>query len=147
MTNGTWKRTTRHADCARCEEAAQCAEDWARERDLTETKHHIESGTTKHWGRAVYTVPDPKPFTFKFDAITGVYMAAALREKAEAELAEADEKETLAFGGGPLTDMYDVQAMHARNRAKLLEDAAKDIHSMVHNRLVEDFTKAIPLEG
>lgn len=144
MAKGTWKLTTRHGDCARCDEAAQFAQEWAKSRNHTDAKHHIEAGNAKHWGRAVYVIPDPKPFTFKYDALVGVYMAAALREKAEAELAEAEEKEALAFGGGPLTDMYDTQALHARNRAKLLEDAAKEIHTTVHNQLVADFAKVIP---
>lgn len=147
MADGKWKTTTKHGDCARCDEAAQFAQEVAQRRKLTEVKHHIETGNAKHWGSAVYTVPDPKPFTFKYGPITGVYVAAALREKAQAERAEAEEKEALAFAGDPLSEMYDLQALHANNRAKLLEDAAEEIHATVHNQLVADFTKAIPEEG
>lgn len=89
----------------------------------------------------------PKPFTFKYDATGGILIASALREKAEAETTEAEELETLAFGGGPETDFHELKALQARNRARVLQEAADDIRKTVHNALVEDFDKAFKRQG
>jgi hypothetical protein len=86
-------------------------------------------------------------FTLEYDAITGLYMVEALRAKAEAETAEAEELETLAFGGGPETDFNDVKALQARNRARLLQKAADKIHKAVHAELVSNFDEAFKRQG
>lgn len=93
--------------------------------------------------------PKAKPFNFEYDATTGIYIVAALREKAKAELLEASQMEDANFSGDPLaeTGFYDMKAMHAHNRAKLLMDAADEIHKTVHEELVRNFDAAFERLG
>ena len=84
-------------------------------------------------------------FTYTFDATTGIGMAYALLEKADAELKEAEENERMAAlqEGQGLGELYQLQALQARNRAKLLKDAGTAIKRDIHEALVADFGRAI----
>lgn len=135
--------TTRHKNCVRCDEAAQFAKNLVETTELTEAKHHIEAGSAKHWGHAAHA--PAKPFNFAFDAITGIYIVEALREKARKERQEASAHITNAgITVGAESDFHALKMTQAANRAKLLEDAAAEIKKTVHGALVDDFTKAIP---
>lgn len=135
--------TTRHKNCVRCDEAAQFAKNLVETTELTEAKHHIEAGSAKHWGHAAQA--PAKPFNFAFDAITGIYIVEALREKARKERQEASAHITNAgITVGAESDFHALKMTQAANRAKLLEDAAAEIKKTVHGALVDDFTKAIP---
>jgi hypothetical protein len=84
-------------------------------------------------------------FTHEFDATTGIYMAYALLEKADAEQKEAEENDRMAAlqKGTGLGNLYEVKALQARNRAKLLRDAGTAIKTDIHNALVADFGRAL----
>lgn len=84
-----------------------------------------------------------KPFTFKYDAPEGVYIAAALREKAAAETAEAEELETKAFHGSLMSDTHEMRAHEARSRAALLSQAADAIHTPVRKAAAADMETAL----
>lgn len=134
--------TTRHKNCARCEAAAQFARETAKATGQMDVKHHIEKGNERHWGRAV--AAPAKPFSFQYDAITGVFVVEALEEKAKAERKAAKAYRMNAEAEAGLKVLYEEQARLADNRAQLLEDAAKEIHATYHQGLVEDFANAIP---
>lgn len=87
----------------------------------------------------------PKPFNFEYDAITGIYIVAALREKARAERQEAREHHGKTEG--KLSDHYALLMVQAQNRAKLLTDAADEIHQTVHAELVRNFDAAFERMG
>lgn len=75
-----------------------------------------------------------KPFTLRYDAIEGIYIAAALREKADAER-ELSKELRVSHGG--------VGAAQADNRAGLLRLAADRVHEPVKAQLAEDMGNAI----
>ncbi len=138
--------TTRHKDCARCDEAAQFAKNLVETTELTEAKHHIEAGSAKHWGHAAQG--PAKPFNFAFDAVTGIYMVEALREKARKERQEASAHITNAgITVGAESDFHALKMTQATNRAKLLEDAAAEIKKTVHEELVRNFDAAFERMG
>lgn len=84
-------------------------------------------------------------FTFKFDTTTAIYVAYAVLEKADREDRHADELRGQADASDSgLAEMLGLQALQARNRAKLLRDAGKTIKRDVHNGIVGDFIKSIP---
>lgn len=87
-------------------------------------------------------------FTLEYDAITGILMVEALREKAEADILEAEADEESAFNNPEeMSEFYDLKALQARNRARVLQEAADDIRKTVHNALVSDFNKAFKRRG
>lgn len=138
--------TTRHKDCARCDEAAQFAKNLVETSDLTEAKHHIEVGSAKHWGHVAQA--PAKPFSFEYNATTGILMVEALREKARKERQEARAHCTNAgITLGAESDLHALKMVQADNRAKLLEDAAADIKKTVHTELVNNFNAAFERMG
>lgn len=137
--------TTRHKNCARCAVAAQFARETAQETGQTDVKHHIERGNERHWGRAV--VAPAKPFTFQYDAVSGVLIAAALREKAKTHRDAAKGYRTNAGLGTQLQDFYLEQAQIADNNAQLLEEAADEIHGPVHEELTRNVDAAFTRMG
>lgn len=89
-----------------------------------------------------------KPFNFEYDATTGIYIVAALREKAGAERAEAATYEKVALSPHARVPELDLMmSTQAMNRAKLLETAADEIHQTVHLQLVADFNEAFKGTG
>jgi hypothetical protein len=81
-----------------------------------------------------------QPFTFEYNAMQGVLIAATLREKAQSELYEADR----------LTDdpvMRGLGAEQARNRARLFQEAAESIHDPVREALAADMAEALDKGG
>jgi hypothetical protein len=85
----------------------------------------------------------PEPFTFEYDALTGISVAAALLEKAEAEHRDAKAHRLNASLDDKMTGYYAEQARLAENRAKLLEDAADAIRTPVRVALAEDMGRAL----
>jgi hypothetical protein len=93
----------------------------------------VEGEEFTNWTEPTPTAK-PKPFSVEYDAVEGVLIAAALREKAKAERELAKE----------LRVSYDgVGAEQADNRAGLLSLAADRIHKPVHEALVKDFDRAL----
>jgi len=89
-----------------------------------------------------------KPFSFEYDATTGIYIVAALREKAKAERQEARAHVTNAgITVGAESDFHALKMTQATNRAKLLEDAAAEIKKTVHEELVRNFDAAFERMG
>lgn len=90
-----------------------------------------------------------KPFNLTYDATTGIFMVAALQEKATAERAEASRLEQDAIKARPSVagDIDMMKSTQALNRAKLLEAAANEIHAAVHTALVADFNAAFERMG
>lgn len=89
------------------------------------------------------------PFNYAYDATAGILIAYALAEKATAEIAEAEENERMANlqEGQGLGNLYELQALQARNRARLLQEAADNIKQTVHAALVADFDAAFTRMG
>lgn len=86
-------------------------------------------------------------FTFTYDATAGILIAAALREKAEAETRSAggndiNARVSLAMEDG-LHAFYAEQSRVARNNAELLTQAADDIVTPVREALAEDMGNAL----
>lgn len=79
-------------------------------------------------------------FTFTYDATTGILIAAALREKAEAERGEANMNYQNGTG-------YEELVRTGLNRAKLFEDAAEAIHAPVRAALAADMGEALRKAG
>lgn len=80
------------------------------------------------------TKPKPKPakrHTFEYSATQGVIIAAALRQQAADEELQANIHEQNGTG-------YEDQARTARNRAKMLVEAADEMHSTVQNALRQE---------
>lgn len=89
-----------------------------------------------------------KPFSFEYDAATGIFMVEALREKARKERQEARAHQTNAgIETGASSDYHALKMVQADNRAKLLEDAAADIKKTVHAELVNNFDAAFERMG
>lgn len=89
-----------------------------------------------------------KPFTFTYDATQGVLIAAALRERSEAELHRAQGLQFNADTEGQLMKQhYTEEAQSARNRAKLFSDAADAIHAPVKAALAADMDEALRKAG
>lgn len=89
-----------------------------------------------------------KPFSFEYDAATGIFMVEALREKARKERQEARAHQTNAgITLGAESDFHALKMAQADNRAKLLEDAAADIKKTVHEELVNNFDAAFERMG
>lgn len=87
-------------------------------------------------------------FTFEFDAMTSLFMVEALREKADAEIREAEADEETAFNSPEgMNEFHDIKALQARNRARLLHDAADEIRKAVHEELVSNFDEAFKRQG
>jgi hypothetical protein len=86
-----------------------------------------------------------KPFTFEYDATTGIFMVEALKEKAQQERRIARDHH--AHTEGPMSDHYAELMVQAQNRAQLLEDAAREIHKTVHEELVRNFQSAFERMG
>lgn len=83
-------------------------------------------------------------FTFTYNATEGVLIAAALREKADAEIAYAERKEVYpSVKTGGETSPNGELARTARNRAKLYSDAADRIHAPVRKALAVDMSAAL----
>jgi hypothetical protein len=78
-----------------------------------------------------------KTFTFEYDITAGVLIAAALREKAKTHRDNAKAYRTNADLETQLRGFYTEQARLADNNAKLLEDAADQIHAPVKAALAE----------
>ena len=81
-----------------------------------------------------------KPFTFEYDATEGVLIAAALREKADAEIDEARQRDQ-----SPVMKGYGAE--QARNRAQLFRNAADAIHAPVQEALASDMDAALRKAG
>jgi hypothetical protein len=79
-------------------------------------------------------------FTFEYSALQGVLIAAALREKAQTELYEADR-----LADDPV--MRGIGADQARNRARLFQLAAESIHGPVREALASDMGSALDKAG
>lgn len=79
-------------------------------------------------------------FTFTYDAMAGVLIADALREKAEAERLEADRNYQNGTG-------YEELVRTGLNRAKLFEDAAEAIHTPVRAALAANMGEALRKAG
>jgi hypothetical protein len=75
-----------------------------------------------------------KPFTLHYDAAEGVYIAAALREKAQAER-ELSKELRVEYDG--------VGAGQADNRAGLLDLVADRVHTPVKAALADDMGRAL----
>ena len=83
-------------------------------------------------------------FTFTYDATAGILIAAALREKADAEIVYAEEKEVYPFVKvGGETSLNGELARNARKRAKLLRSAADAIHAPVKAALAAGMDNAL----
>lgn len=89
------------------------------------------------------------PFNFQYDATAGILIAAALREKAEAEIQAAEDNDRLAAlqENRGLQPLYEEQALTARNRALILNNAAQEIQKTVHEELVRNFDAAFTRMG
>lgn len=72
-----------------------------------------------------------KRHTFEYSATQGVIIAAALRQQAAEEELQANIHEQNGTG-------YEDQARTARNRAKMLVEAADEMHSTVQNALRQE---------
>lgn len=77
-----------------------------------------------------------KQFTFAYDATEGVLIAAALREKADAEIDEAQKRDQ-----SPIMKGYGAE--QARNRAQMFRNAADAIHAPVKEALAADMDAAL----
>lgn len=87
--------------------------------------------------------PEPakaQPFTYHYDATTGILIADAMREKAKYHRTIAAEYRKAK---GQLMDFYAEQARIADNNAELLEREADKIHAPVKGRLSEEMGRAL----
>lgn len=84
-------------------------------------------------------------FTFTYDATTGVLIAAALREKAEAERVEAERIARVLAAEGSAFGLTLIDQAEAR--AKLFEDAAEAVHAPVRAALAADMGEALRKAG
>lgn len=90
-------------------------------------------------------------FTFKYDATTGVLIAAALRSQADDESKNAQahviDAQASADTGDGMETYCIAQAQLARNRAALLRSAADDIAIPVQSVLAADMGEALRKAG
>lgn len=111
--------------------------------EAADAAHKAASRAHRAARRAYGDDVKPEPFTFEYDAMAGILIADALREKAKTHRDAAKGYRTNADLGTGLQGFYAEQARLADNNAQLLEDAADKIHKPVKAALANDMAHAI----